>query len=916
MNATQSISNSETSELLSTSGPPKPWASSAEEVARELQTSMTAGLEASEAETRLRTFGPNQLRQVRRRSAWRILWDQFASPLAALLIAAAVAAFVFDETLEGSAVVVVLLLNAAIGFLTEQRAVRSMEALRELGVSEATVRRGGSTIRIASQRLVPGDLVVLDAGDISSADLRLISASRLQADESLLTGESLPVEKHVEAVGAEAALAERSCMLFKGTAITRGSGEGVVVATGMSTELGHISALVQEAEGEATPLEKRLDRLARKLIGLTLAVAVLIAITAVLTGRDLFMAVETAIALAVATIPEGLPIVATVALARGMWRMARRHALIENLAAVETLGSTTIIMTDKTGTLTENRMTAVEYRLPGGPVLVEGTGLAMTGGFRRQAQPLVAAECPELLEALRAGVLCNNAALEGQASGEVRAVGDPTEVALLVAGAKAGLEREELLRNCPEVAEVAFDSETKRMATLHRIDGALVAAVKGAPEAIVECCSTIRAADGLQPLAARGHEEWLQWANEMASRGERVLAVARADVADADDFRFEGLELLGLVGIFDPPRESVRAAVEACRGAGIRVVMVTGDHGATAWNVAGAVGIVDAERDAQALLVDARTLSPLGELSEVAIEQLRAAAVIARATPRQKLDWIEMHQRAGEVVAMTGDGVNDAPALKKADIGIAMGVRGTQVAREAADRVLQDDELGTMVMAIGQGRAIYANIRKFVVYLLSCNVSEIFVVGLGALSSGPLLILPMQILFLNFVTDVFPALALGVCEGSPALLHDRPRDPNEAMLLRRHWRSIFLTGAVMALSVLAALLLSTSWLHLSEPQSTSVAFLTLAMAQLWHVFTMRNRGSGWIRNEITSNLWIWGALCLCLGLLWLAVYWSPLAEILSITAPGASGWGLVIGCSLIPLVIGQLTLVRRFQRDR
>jgi len=890
-----------------------PWATAQDEVLRVLRTSIERGLTDREVRLRLRRFGPNRLHQIKRRSGWRVLWDQFANLIAALLVAAAAIAFAFDEIVEGFAIVGVIIINVAIGFVTESRAMRSMEALRELGRTESTVRRGGSVRLVPASQLVPGDIVILDSGDILSADVRLLSGSRLQADESPLTGESLPIDKAVQPVADDAALAERFSMLFKGTAVTRGSGEAVVVATGTATELGQIASLVGEAEPETTPLEKRLDRLGRRLIGLTLAIAALVAIVVLVSGRGLYFALEIAVALAVATIPEGLPIVATVALARGMWRMARRNALVEKLAAVETLGSTAVILTDKTGTLTENRMTAVEFRLARGRVKVEGTGLGTSGQFRIGDETIAVSDVPELLETLRVGVLCNNAALDLLSKGDSRAIGDPTEVALLIAGAKAALDRTELLRDWPEALELAFDPENKRMATLHGTAGALFAAVKGAPETIVDRCASVRTEEGAEPLDDDGRAAWLQTANEMAAGGERVLALATSRVESPSSFEFEDLVLLGLVGFFDPPRERARSAVGACQDAGIRVVMVTGDHGATAWTVACAVGLIDAQPGDPISFVDGRTLPELETLSEDEIRDLLDAPVIARATPRQKLDLIELHQRNGAVVAMTGDGVNDAPALKKADIGIAMGLRGTQVAREAADMVLKDDELGTIVTAVAQGRAIVANIRKFVVYLMSCNVSEIFVVGLGVLFQGPLPILPLQILFLNLVTDVFPALALGVCEGSPALMRQPPRDPREPILTRRHWRSMFMLGGIIALSVLAALAVSVYWLEKPAAEATTVAFLTLAMAQLWHVFTMRNRKSGWIRNEITRNPWIWGALVLCVVLLMCAVLWPPLASILSTTNPGVSGWTAAIGFSLVPLVVGQVTLLRRFR---
>tara|TARA_R110002072_G_scaffold46591_9_gene128973 strand:+ start:2205 stop:4886 length:2682 start_codon:yes stop_codon:yes gene_type:complete len=876
-----------------------------------LGSASAQGLTKQEAKQRLLRYGPNRLRRTQHRSTWRILWDQFASMIALLLVAAATAAFAYGENVEGFAILAVILLNAGIGFATERRALRSMESLRELGDAKAIVRRDGVAQAVPASVLVPGDIVILDAGDVLCADVRIVTASDLQADESPLTGESLPVSKGTDPVTSETVVAERSSMLFKGTAITRGTGVGIIVATGMATELGLISSLVDEAESNITPLEKRLNRLARRLIVLTLFITALIASVFVASGRDLTLAIELGVALAIATFPEGLPIVATVALARGMWRMARRNALVEQLAAVETLGSTTVILTDKTGTLTENRMTVVELLLANGKVQVGGTGLATAGELQRSGEHIDANGDAELLEALRIAVLCNNANLNISSSAPATATGDPTEVALLVAGAKAGLTRDELLRDSPLVRELAFDSDTKRMATLHEQGGAIVAAVKGAPESVLESCISIRTPDGPRTLREDERTEWRHAADKMAAAGQRVLALATATVADANAFDFEDLVLIGFVAMSDPPKKHVRQAIDDCQAAGIRVVMVTGDHGATGWSIAAAVGLIDPKPGDPVAFVDGRSLPPFAELTEKESHQLLEARVVARANPQQKLELIDLHQQNGEIVAMTGDGVNDAPALKKADIGVAMGKRGTQVAREAADMVLRDDEFGTIVAAISEGRAIFANIRNFVVYLMTCNVSEILTVGMSALLQGPLPLLPLQILYLNLVTDVFPALALGVCEGSPALMARPPRNPSEPILLRRHWWSIFSLGSVIALCVIAAMTLSLQWLNKPVTEATTIAFLTLALAQLWHVFTMRNPDSGWFRNEVTRNRWIWGAIALCIGLLLLAVHWPPLADVLSLAPPGLSGWTLALCASLVPLIVGQLTFLRR-----
>jgi Ca2+-transporting ATPase len=434
---------------------------------------------------------------------------------------------------------------------------------------------------------------------------------------------------------------------------------------------------------------------------------------------------------------------------------------------------------------------------------------------------------------------------------------------------------------------------------------------------VVPLCSLLPAPGGATlELDAAERAKWLARAQALASRGHRVLALASRSLPDPASFRYEELTLLGLVAILDPPRPGVREAIDACQEAGIRVVMVTGDHGGTAWHIAEAVGLIEPDAGDPVSFLDARTLPPLADLAEAETRAVLRTPVIARATPRQKLELIALFQRHGAVVAMTGDGVNDAPALKKADIGVAMGRRGTQVAREAAAMVLQDDEFGTIVAAVAQGRAIFANIRKFVLYLLSCNVSEILAVAAASLAQGPLPLLPLQILFLNLVTDVFPALALGVGEGSPALMREPPRHRDEPLLARRHWLRIFGLGSVIAGAVLGALLVAVAVLDKPAREATTISFLTLALAQLWHVFSMRERGSGFLRNEITRNRWVWAALALCVALVGVAVHWEPLARVLSVASPGVDGWGVALGMSFLPLLAGQLGLVARERRFR
>jgi Ca2+-transporting ATPase len=879
----------------------------------ELQVDPEQGLSSEEARQRRERFGPNRLRKAKQRSAWEIFTEQFKSLIIGLLAVAAIAAFAFGQIVEGVAIVLAILVNTAIGFFTELRAVRAMEALQELGNVEATVRRDGQVLTLPAEEIVPGDVVILDSGDVITADLRLIEASKLQIDESALTGESVPVSKQTEPVEGEVPLAEQRNMVFKGTAVTRGSGAGVVVATGMDTELGRISELVEEAETEATPLEKRLDALGQRLIWLTLAVAVLVAISGIVVGKDIFLMVRIAIALAVAAVPEGLPIVATVALARGTWRMAQRNALVNQLSAVETLGATSVICTDKTGTLTENQMTVTRLELTSGRFAVTGEALESSGTFYRHNQEaqddqeIDPEEDAILRAALEVGVLCNNASFQparpGDGASEPQAVGDPMEVALLVAGARGGLRRADLLEGLPEAREVAFDPDVKMMATYHEIEDGYRVAVKGAPGPVLDACAHLRGADGDQDLTDEERERWLTRNEELAAQGLRVLALADKTVGATDAEPYQELAFLGLVGLLDPPREEVKPAIQRCQDAGVRVIMVTGDQAVTARSVGTAVGLV-AEENAEA--TQGNDLKSPEDLSADEQQRLIGTPIFARVSPEQKLNLIALHQEHNAIVAMTGDGVNDAPALEKADIGVAMGQRGTQVARDAADMVLQDDAFASIVAAVEQGRAIFNNIRKFTVYLLSGNMGEIIAIAVASLANAPLPLLPLQILYINIVNDVFPALALGLGEGDQKLMERPPRDPEEAILTRTHWLAIVGYGLLIAATLGGAFALALLWLGMEQQRAVTISFISLGLMRLWHVFNMRNNSSGIFRNEITRNRYVWGALGLCTLLLLAAVYLPVLSTALGTVDPGLSGWLLIIGMSLVPLIVGQV----------
>jgi Ca2+-transporting ATPase len=886
---------------------PKPWALSVADILAVLDSDPQHGLTTQEAGRRTRQYGPNTLREVKPRSFWEIFINQFKNLIVYFLVAAALLSFVLGDHVEGLAIVAVILINAAIGFITELKGVRSIEALRKLGIVNSRVRRNGTVSEIPAQDLVPGDIIILEGGDIITADLRILSASKLQADESPLTGESLPVAKSTDILPDEVLLAERANMLFKGTAVTRGSGEAVVAGTGMATELGTISSLVHETVDETTPLEKRLNQLGHWLIWVSLGVAALVGITGIAAGRDIFLMIETGIALAVASIPEGLPIVATIAMARGVWRMARLNALVKDLAAVETLGATTVICTDKTGTLTENRLAAAALALSNEYLKINMNAGDDAGVFiSEDGKELLPAAHVPLLHALEVSVLCNNAELPVTEEGSIaQVVGDPLEIALLSLGARFGLTRKGLNEKRPEEREDAFDSETKMMATYHRLEKGYWVAAKGAPETIIAGCSTILTPGGKQELSETDRTYWLDKNDEMAAAGLRVLALAEKEEDRLDAPAYKGLVFLGLIGLNDPPREDVRQVLQECREAGIRVIMATGDQPVTAQAIGYAVGLVD---DVRAPVVHGSDLKSPELLTPAEKEKLLAASLFARVSPKQKLDIIALHKDNGAIVAMTGDGVNDAPALKKADIGIAMGLRGTQVAREASDMILKDDSFASIVHAVEQGRIIFKNIKSFVVYLLSCNLSEIMTVGLAAFVNAPLPLLPLQILFLNLVTDVFPALALAASEASPGIMKEPPRQKGDPIMNTERWFTVALYGFIITLAVLGAMAIALLYFKMDEKKAVTISFLTLAFAQLWHVFNMRDKSSSFFNNAIVRNPFVWGALVLCTLLLAATVYVPLLAQVLNVANPGVKGWLLVFIMSLLPMVVGQFGL--------
>lgn len=921
---------SKTSSLQSL--PHNPWAEPTDNLSKFLDVSFDAGLSAEQVRRRLQHFGPNELREIKGRSLWQIALDQIDDMVIIFLIVTAGISFLLGYWVEGIAVTIVVLINGILGLFMEMRAQKSMEALRAMGQVMATVRRDGQTQSVPAAQVVPGDVLLLEEGDVLSVDLRLFEANRLQADESALTGESLPVDKSTTELEPDAPLAERTNMLFAGTSITRGSGQGVAVATAMNTELGTISALVESSEDLKTPLETRLNQLAKRLIWVTLGLSVLVIPAGLFAGHSLESIATTAIALAIATVPEGLPVVATLTLARGMMRMAEKNALLRQLASVETLGATTLICTDKTGTLTENHMVVQRLSLPAGEVAIQREDNEIS--FHIGQARLKAQDHPTLLEAILAGALCTNATF--QQSG--KSLGDPMEIALLELAHHAGCPRESLLERYPEVREEAFDSESKMMATVHQPtesddQPSYLIAVKGAPEIIFERCTHVRSPESTRqsiPLTDETRALWHQRNAALASKGLRVLALASRRVHAPDAPPYENLTLQGLIGFYDPPRAGVREAIEECAQAGVRVIMLTGDQLPTARYIAAEIGLIpgtspdNARQDA----LEGRALRPAAELTEPEKQKLRDVSIFARVSPAQKLDIIELHQSVGAVVAMTGDGVNDAPALTRADIGIAMGIRGTAAARQTADLILRDDRFNTIVYGIEEGRIIFTNIRRFIIFLLSINFASIVTIVIASLVGAPIPITPLQILYLNMVTDIFPALGLVTTKGAATLMQRPPRPTDEPVLTTGHWITIGMYGIVIAAAVLTSLAIALNVLHYEVPRAVTISFLTLGIAKALHALNMRDLSykgatrSRLLLSPVFRNGWVWAAIALCLLLLAATLYLPWLSSLLHTVNPGLHGWGLALGLGIIPLLIiqiGQLLLVhhrnRRALRD-
>ena len=872
----------------------------------------------NEATRRLKRFGANQLKQASGPTLFAILFNQFKSLLVLLLFAAAGIAFVMGENIEAVAILVVVVLNAAIGFYTEWKAERTLNALQKQTVRIARVIRDQVERQLPAVQLVPGDLVVLEAGARVPADGRIIEGVRLQIEEAALTGESKAITKSTDPItDAETPLPDRINLAFMGTTIMNGRGKILVTGTGAVTEMGKIGTLIDKAKSNDTPLEKKLERLGRLLLGIVLVLCAVIVLAGWIRGHSLLYMLEMGISLAIAAVPEGLPAVSTMTLALGMQRMARMGALIRRLPAVETLGSTTVICTDKTGTLTRNEMTVSAYVLDTRRIDVTGAGYSPVGEFLENHQPVDPHADAHLTLALRVGALCNDAKV-AHVDGKDTVLGDPTEAALIVAAQKSGLQEGKLEAEFPRIHEQPFDSDTKRMATVHRTPhGRAIMFVKGSPSTLLTASSFQVRTSGVEPITTDDRARWDEMNQLLAGAALRVLAFAYRDIPEGqsenDIDATKDLVFVGLVGMTDPLREEVKAAIVTCREAGIRTVMITGDQQITAAEIARQLGI-DRDSNGKSLrIVHASELTNLDDAGWH--ETVKGVAVFARVSPKHKLQIVEALQAQGQIVAMTGDGVNDAPALKKADIGIAMGIKGTEVAKETADMVIVDDNFATIVRSVEQGRIIYANILRFIRYLFSCNLAEILTVFIALMVGWPLPIGALQILWLNMITDIFPALALALEPSVPGMMNRPPNNPKAPLLPPRllvmiGWQGVLLAAATLFAFFLGMRMYGTEGEGLKH--AITVSFMTLAFVQVVHVFSSRSETRSAFDARLFKNGWLWGAVALCVLLQLAAVYLPFLRTILHTVPLGMKDWGVVAGCAVLPLAV--VEIVKLIQR--
>jgi P-type Ca2+ transporter type 2C len=867
-----------------------------------LQTS-PAGLTTAEATRRLAEYGPNELRAAHRVSPWTLLLAQFKNVLIIILLIATALSAVLGHGVEAIAITVIVLFAVILGFVQEYRAERAIEALRQMAAPTATVRRDGQEVELPAREVVPGDVLLLHAGNVVAADARVLEAINLQTQEAALTGESHPVDKHTAPLeNPDLALGDRKNLVYAGTAVTYGRGRAIVAATGMKTEFGKIAELLNTVESGKTPLQENLDKLGHALARAAFVIVSIIAALGLWRGQEFVEVLVFAIALAVAVVPEALPAVVTISLALGVQRLVKRNALMRRLPAVETLGSTSVICSDKTGTLTKDEMTVRKLYVAEQFLEVSGAGYEPRGEFSHKGARIERSAPLEHL--LRAAALASDAQISNTGSGGAWKVkGDPTEGALVVAAEKAGLRKPELDVQFPRVHEIPFSSETKRMTTVHTTPDGGVAYAKGAPEIILESCVSQRTADGERRLDDASRAQILDAARQMASEALRVLAVATRTQATPQNAQ-QDMTLLGLVGMIDPPRAEAKAAIKTCEDAGIRVVMITGDHPITAQAVARELGLSKTGR--------AVTGAELEAMSEAEFEQhVDHIEVYARVSPSHKLRVVTAMQKQGHVVAMTGDGVNDAPALKKADIGVAMGITGTDVAKEASAMTLTDDNFASIVAAVEEGRGIFGNIKKYLMFLLSCNVGEIILMAGATLAGLPLPLTAVQILYVNLATDGLPALALAIDPPEPDLMQRSPRNPRTGIFTRPVITLMLVGGVWSALANLGLF----SWVlnsGRSPAEAMTMTFVTLVLIQFMAAYNFRSDRLSVVHRPF-ANRWLNMAVLWEVVLLVLVIYLPLFQAPFGTVSLGAWDWLLVIGVASTILPVLELTkwMVRR-----
>ncbi|MBL7055146.1 cation-translocating P-type ATPase [Candidatus Woesearchaeota archaeon] len=859
------------------------------------------GLTKNEAKKRLEEFGYNELQKEKKLTAITIFLSQFKNALILLLIFAGFLSLFLGEKIESIAIFGIVLLNAILGFIQEYKAEKAIEALEKISAPTAKVLRDGKEQKIPAREVVPGDILLLEAGDIVPADSRLIELSSLKIDEASLTGESFPSKKVIEPFKLGISVADQENMAFMGTAVTYGKGKSVVTGIGMKTEFGKIATSLQTTKEVQTPLQIKFTRLAKQIGIVAVVLIIIVLVSGTLQGTLTFgKMLLFALALTVSTIPNSLPIIVTVGLSMGTKRLAKKNMLIKKLPAAESLGAATIICSDKTGTITKNQMTITEIFYDNQIIKVSGAGYEPKGNFYVDNKQIN----PKQLELFfRIGYLCNSSKLVKK-EGKFEIIGDPTEGSLTVLGKKGNLEDENLQRNFSFIEELPFDSDRKRMSVIfkNKINKKTEAYAKGAPDLLLTVCDRILEKGRVRKLTKKDREKILKMNNSFAGKALRVLALAYKEVSDSKKYSIGNVEknlvFVGLVGMIDPPRDEVKQAVKQCQEAGIRVMIITGDHALTTKAIAQQVGLFG-EGDIVLTGDDVEKMSD-AEL-EKKIEKVR---IIARALPIQKSRIVDALQKKGHIVAMTGDGVNDAPALKKADIGIAMGITGTDVAKEVSKATLTDDNFATIVNAIEEGRNIYNKMIKSAKYLLSCNAGEITAVFMAIMLKFPLPLLPLQILLMNLLTDDFPALGLGFESSEEGIMKLPPRDPKEKPISLKIFLSIVIFGLIMGLGTLF-MFIQYKEIDLSKAQT--VAFTTLVMFQMFAVMSSRTLYPSLKHLNPFSNKWLLGAVCLSMIIQLTVIYWSPLQAIFGTVALSAIDWLKIIGISSLGFIMMEVS---------